>query len=431
MRRRFRVIVLVGLLAFLTSSAAQEGTKLPVRDWPQWRGPNRDASSQETGLLKTWPEQGPKLLWSAKQVNNGKSVGTGYSSLSIAAGRMFTMGDRDKQGYLFCYDADTGKELWATPTHPAQGDGTRCTPTVDGDRVYGVSRQGILVCLNAKTGAPIWQKDFKKDFGGKMMSGWDYSESPLIDGDRLICTPGGEEAALIALDKKTGAVIWKAPVSNTGGAGYASIIVAEVGGVRQYLTLLGNPRGIVSVDAKTGKLLWSYRKMANGTANIPTPIVKGDLVFTSTGYGAGAALLKMVKNSDGGIDAQEVYFHKGSTLQNHHGGLILIGEHIYGGHGHNDGQPFCLHMESGKFAWGPVRGPGQGSAAIAYADGSLYFRYQDNTMALIEATPKEFNQTGVFNLPKGLGTGWQHPVILNGRMYVRGNNEILCYDVKR
>src|SRR5262249_4327903 len=217
-----------------------------------------------------------------------------------------------------------------------------------------------------------------------------------------------------------------------GGAGYASIVIAEVGGIRQYITLLGHGKGggLVGVAADSGKLLWNYPRIANGTANIPTSLVKGDLVFCSTGYGTGAALLKLIPSGDG-VRIEEQYFFNGKQLQNHHGGMVLLGDHLYGGHGHNQGLPFCLNMTTGKFAWGPERSVGDGSAAVAYADGNLYFRYQNNVMALIEATPKACHLRSSFELPKDMGTGWQVPVIINGCMYIRGNNQILCYDLKQ
>lgn len=427
MHKPFVLALALGLVA--SSVWAEDITQ--SRDWPQWRGPRRDAISTETGLLRAWPKDGPKLLWNSKLVNDkDKTIGTGFSSISIADGKIFTMGDLGKDGFVFCLDEETGKILWSTRVSPGQGDGPRCTPTVDGNRVYALSRQGILVCLDTAKGTLIWEKDFKKDFKGRMMSGWDYSESPTIDGDRLICTPGGDEAGLIALNKTNGEVIWKAPIPKTGGAGYASIVTAQVGGIKQYITLLGAGCGLVGVDARDGKLLWRYSKVANGTANIPTAIVKGDHVFASTGYGSGAVLLQLVP-TDNGIEAKEVYFLKGNTLQNHHGGMVLLGDYIFGGHGHNQGFPFCIDMKSGKFAWEPQRGAGDGSAAVVYADGHLYFRYQNNVMALIEATPEGYNLKSQFNLPTNLGTGWQHPVILHGRMYIRGRDQLLCYDIKQ
>jgi outer membrane protein assembly factor BamB len=427
-------------LCLTLAASLLAGVDLPAqditqsKDWPQWRGPRRDNISTETKLLREWPKEGPPLLWNSKKVS-GKSIGVGFSSISIADGKIFTMGDLGKDGcFVFCLKESTGQELWATkvaPQNTGSYEGPRCTPTVDGDFLYVTERQGIISCLKKVDGAIVWQKDYVKDFKGKMMSGWGYSESPLIDGDKLVCTPGGNDAALVALNKKTGEVIWKAPIPNTGGSGYSSIVIAEVGGIRQYITLMGTGQGLVGVNAANGKFLWSYKKAVKGTAHIPTAVVKDDLVFTSCGYGAGAALLQLVPEGDG-VTAKEVYFHKGNTLQNHHGGVVLIGDYIFGGHGHNEGKPFCLEMKTGKIAWLEESGPGTGSAAVAYADGHLYFRYQNNEMALIEANPASYNLKSHFRLPKGTSTpGWQHPVILHGRMYIRGNGELLCYDVRQ
>lgn len=428
MKSRFVAVLALLLAGALPAVPQERQINQSAHDWPQWRGPNRDGISTETGLLKEWPEGGPKLLWNSKTVNGGKGVGRGYSSLAVAGGRVFTIGDRGKDDMVFALDEATGKELWATRVAQGQGDGPRSTPTVDGDRVYALSRQGELVCLDVKTGDLHWRKSFKNDFGGRMMSGWDYSESPLVDGSKLIVTPGGDDAALVALDKRTGDVLWKAKVPNLNGAGYASIVIAEVGGVKQYLTLFG--RALVSVDARDGKFLWRYNKIANGTANIPTPIIKRDLVFTSTGYNTGAALLQMIPK-DGGVEVKELYFLKGNYLQNHHGGMILLGDYVYGGHGHNNGLPFCLELKTGKFTWGPVRGPGAESAAVVYADGNLYFRYQNGVVAMVEATTKEYRLKGTFQLPGYTGTpGWAHPVIANGKLYIRGNDVMLCYDLR-
>jgi hypothetical protein len=263
-----------------------------------------------------------------------------------------------------------------------------------------------------------------------MMSGWGYCESPLVDGERLICTPGGDDAALVALDRKTGEEIWRARVRDAGGAGYASPVVAEVKGIRMYITWLGS--GLVGVRAKDGKLLWRYDRNHNTTANIPTPIVKGDLVFSSTGYGAGSALLRLVPDGKGGVKAKEQYFLDGDTMQNHHGGMVLVGDHVYCGREHNQGYPTCVELKTGKIAWKQGRGPGSGSAAVLYADGHLYFRYDDNVMALIEATPKGYRLKSKFTLPDDTGRpGWQHPVIADGKLYLRGSTTLLCYDIKR
>jgi outer membrane protein assembly factor BamB len=416
-----------------------------TRDWPQFRGPNSDAISTETGLLKEWPKKGPPLLWNTKDVNPKESVGIGLSSMSIAHGKLYTMGDflaagadpkaKDVKGdeFVFCYDADTGKELWRTKVGPLyrnnNGHGPRCTPTIDGDKLYVLTPHGLLLCMTAAEGSILWEKNIQKEFGGHMMSGWGYSESPLIDGDKVVVTPGGKKAAVVALDKATGAKIWTCEIPKDSGAGYASIAKAEVGGIPMYITFLGKDPGLIGVNAKTGKFLWNDSKVANGTANAPTALVHGDYVFASSGYGTGAALLKLSPDGSGGIKAEEEYFLAGKTLQNHHGGMVMLGDYIYGGHGNNDGKPFCLEWKTGKFAWGPERGIGSGSAAVLSADGNLYFRYQGGTLALIEAAPDKMNVKGQFELNIA-PQNWAHLVIWHGKLYVRGQDQIRCYDVK-
>jgi outer membrane protein assembly factor BamB len=430
-------------LAFFTSTIYGE-------DWTQWRGPKRDAVSTETGLLQEWPKEGPKLLWDAKKANDGKSIGTGFSSVAIVKGKIYTLGDfvtepekKDENGkrierkgdeFAFCLDAATGKVLWSTRIAPyfsnGNGSGGRSTPTVDGGRVYAISATGQLVCLDRDTGSLLWEKNFAKDFGGRMMSGWGYSESPYVDGDKLVCTPGGKKAALVALDKATGKTIWTCELAKDSGAGYASIVPATVGGIKQYITYLSKDPGLVGVDANTGKLLWSYAGVANGTANCPTALVKDDYVFTSTSYGSGAALLKLIPDGKGGVDAKQEYILTNKQLNNHHGGMVMVGDHVYGGHGQNDGKPFCIEWKTGKFAWGPERGPGSGSAAVVYADGNVYYRYQGGTVALIEATPKALNVKSAFDARIG-SPDWAHPVIADGKLFLRGEDTLRVYDLKK
>jgi outer membrane protein assembly factor BamB len=388
-------------------------------DWPQWRGPKRDAVSTDKGLLQKWPKAGPRLLWQVK------GLGGGYSSVAIAGDKIYTLGNRSGGTHLIARALKDGKELWAVK---AGRGNAQSTPTVDGDLVFGLTTDGDLICANT-SGEAVWRKSLPRDFQGQMMSGWGYSESPLVDGDKLVCTPGGRTATLVALDKKTGEVIWKSEVPGGDGAGYASIVVAEVGGIRQYVQIL--QQGIVGVAAADGKFLWRYNRIANGTANIPTPIVKGDLVFCSTGYGAGAALLKLIPE-DGGVTAKEVYFLPGNKLQNHHGGMVLVGDYIYCGHGHNEGLPVCVALRSGKRAWGPERGPGTGSAAVVYADGNMYFRYDNGLMALIGASPAGYKVKSTFRIPhKGGEASWSHPVIAGGKLYLREQNWLMCYDLKK
>jgi outer membrane protein assembly factor BamB len=412
----------VALLAVLSfAAAAEKGARF--QDWPQWRGPKRDGVSTEIGLLQQWPKAGPKLLWGVK------GLGRGYASVAVAGSRIYTMGDRGNAEYLIARSRANGKELWAARVgQPWRDGGPRSTPTLDGDRVYALSPHGDLVCADAAKGKILWRKNLPTDFGGRMMSGWGYSESPLVDGDKLICTPGGTDATLLALDNKTGAVIWKAAVPGGDGAGYASAVVSEGAGVRQYVQLLEG--ALVGVAAADGKFLWRYDRIANGTANIPTPLVHGDYIFCSTGYNTGSALLKLERTGDG-VNAAEVYFLPARALQNHHGGMVLVGNYVYAGHGHNAGAPTCVEWKTGKIVWKQARGPGSGSAAVAYADGDLYVRYQNGVMALIAATPDGYELKGSFQIPHVNTYSWSHPVIAGGKLYLREQDWLLCYDAKK
>jgi outer membrane protein assembly factor BamB len=405
-------------------------TEPPAGDWPQWRGPNRDGVSSETGLLQKWPEKGPPLLWIAKD------LGIGLSGVSVQNGRIFTMGERDDRQYVVALDEADGKPLWSKAIGDgANGggyDGPRCTPAADGAHVYGLTIAGDLACLDSATGNITWKKNYKRDFGGKMMSMWGYAESPLVDGDRLICTPGGKKNTIVALDKLTGKKIWGCAVPDFGhkgkdGAAYSSIVISNGAGVKQYVQLIGH--GLIGVRADDGKFLWGYDKVANGTANIPTPIVRGDFVFDSTGYQSGAALLKLSPSGDG-VGADEVYFLDHTKLQNHHGGMVLVGDYLYGGHGHNAGAPICINFKTGEVEWKEDHGPGSGSAAVAFADGKLYFRYQSGEMALLDCTPKGYKLLGSFKIPGVSIPSWTHPVITGGRLYLRDQNRLLCYSLK-
>lgn len=394
-------------------------------DWPQWRGVNRDGLSAETGLLQAWPEQGPPLRWRVD------GLGSGYSSVAIERGRVFTMGQRPDGAFLIALNTTDGSELWATSI----GQGVpNSTPTVDGDFVYALGLEGDLVCVDAETGEVSWHRNIQSEFDGSVMSDLGYSESVLVDGDRLICTPGAPDAALVALDKKTGETLWQAALPDSvgpngiDGAGYSSAVISEACGIRQYVQLMG--RGAIAVDAESGRTLWTYNRIANAYANIATPIVKEDYVFCSAAYGAGSVLLKVSPDGDG-LEAEEVYYLDHKELQNHHGGLVLVGDYLYAGHGHNNGFPLCLGLKTGEIAWRPGRGPGTGSAAVLYADGHVYFRYENGTMALIEATPEAYRVKGQFRAATDNGKGWSHPVIAGGCLYLRDQGTLLCYGLRR
>jgi outer membrane protein assembly factor BamB len=399
------------------------------QDWSQFHGPNRDNLSGETGLHTDWNQSPPALLWKIE------GLGIGYSSIAIADGKIFTMGDRNKTDgstaqFVLAFDLQTQKELWATQVGPGHKDGPRSIPTIDGEFLYALGTEGDLVCLDTATGTEYWRKSLPNDFGGVMMSKWKFSESPLVDGPRLICTPGGPEATLVALDKKTGSVIWKCAVPALGekgndGAGYASAIVTEIDGVRQYIQLIG--RGLVAVEAETGRFLWGYNRIANRTANIPMPVVRGRYVFTTTNYNTGSALLRISRVGDT-FHVKELYTLTGRQFENHHGGIVFVGNHVYGGHGNSRGEPACVDVATGKIVW-RGKAPERGSAAVIYADGHLWFRYDRGLIALIEATPEAFRLKGTFQPITGTGPAWAHPVILNGKLYLRHGDLLACYDV--
>ena len=414
----------------MSDEAAFVAVAAKTDDWPQFRGPGRDGISAETGLLDEWPEAGPPLLWQLD------GLGRGYSSVSIAGGTVFTMGDRigadgEEHQYALAFDLETRRELWATRVGPPHSDGPRCTPTWDAGIVYVLGTSGDLLALQADSGQVIWQRNLPEDFGGVVMSVWRFSESPLVDGDRLICTPGGPEATMVALNKRTGETLWKCAMPAIGdagndGAGYSSAVVAELAGVRQYVQLLG--RGLIGVDAQTGRFLWGYNRIANSVANIPSPVVRGDYVFTTTSYQTGCALLHIQRDGDR-FRAEEVYFLGPRDFENHHGGVILLGDYLYGGNGQNNGQPTCLKLATGEIQW-KERGPSAGSAAVVYADGHLIFRYDRGPLALIEATPEALRIKSVFEPVKGAGPAWAHPVVHRGRLYLRHGDLLACYDLR-
>ena len=400
-------------------------------NWLQFRGPNGEGRCTETDLLDRWPEGGPQMLWKLD------GLGRGYSSITIADGRLFTMGDlkkgEDESQYVMAFDLKTREKLWSTEVGPKHKNdsGSRCTPTVDGDRVYAIGTRGDLVCVRAATGELVWRRHFEKEFGGKMMSGWGYSESPLIDGEKLVCTPGGKEATIVAINKHTGGMLWQCGISSIGdrgkdGAGYASVVVSDACDVRQYIQILG--RGAVGVRASDGKFLWGYNRIANNVANIPNAIVRGDHVFVTTSYKTGSALLKLIPDGDD-IRAEEVYFLDPDQFENQHGGVVLVDDHIYGGDGQGKGAPVCLEFLTGKIVW-KEKALAEGSAATLYVDGNIIFRYDKGPVYLVEALPEAFKIKGNLVPPPGDGPAWAHPVIHDGKFYLRRHDRLLCYNIR-
>lgn len=405
-----RLLASLALVILLASSVVAE-------DWPQFRGPNRDGVSKEKGLLQSWPKEGPPLEWSVK------GLGSGYSTVSVAGDRIYTVGNAGSDSFLIALDRENGKQVWKAKVGP-QGDSLGSTPTVDGEFIYAIGQQGDLVCVD-KYGKEVWRRHLIKDFKGKK-GGWSYCESPLVDGDNLIVTPGGTESTLVSLNKKTGETVWKCPIkSESPAAGYSSVVIDTIGGVKQYVQLYNG--GVVGVDT-AGKLLWHYKRHAGNTANVPTPIVMGDLIFSSIGYdGRGAALLK-IKVDGKEFSAEEVYYEP--ELKNKHGGVIKVGDYVYGDHD-DSGHPFCAEVKTGTVKWKRKnQGNGGGSAAVTYADGRLYFHYQNGVAVLAEASPEGYKEVGSFK-PKDLnGSSWAHPVVSDGRLYLREGDMLYCYDVR-
>jgi outer membrane protein assembly factor BamB len=419
MPRRLIWFAAPSALPVLLVSALTAGNFEPRKfDWPQWQGQDRTAVSSETGLLKDWPQQGPPLVWSID------TLGGGYSTPSIAAGRIFGMSYRGDDEVVFALEEATGKELWSVRVATANrnigyGEGSRCTPTVEGDVLYALGVSGDLVCLGTATGQERWHKNLPQDFGGKV-GGWKYSESPLLDGDKLLCTPGGKKATLLALNKKTGETIWMAPVPGGDEAAYSSIVAADVDGQREYIQFLSG--GVVGVTADDGKFLWRYTHPSAGI-NCSTPVYRDQRVYAAAAYGKGGGMVELTRENDK-VKAEEVYFHK--NAENHHGGLVLVNGYLYG---EGSGKLVCREFKTGKEMWRADK-PGKGS--IACADGRLYYRNENGPIFLVETNPERPNIRGRFELPKASGKpSWPHPVIANGKLYIRDQQYLYCYDVKQ
>jgi outer membrane protein assembly factor BamB len=429
---------LAGLALLLTASLAR------ADNWPQFRGPKRDGVSAEKGLLKKWPEKGPVPAWSFKD------AGEGFSSLAIADGKVYTLGTRGKQEIVLCLDAAKGTELWAHDIGPIftfkgnyYGDGPRSTPTVDGTRLYALGAQGILVCLDISAAKPkeMWRKDFVKDLRGVMMDSggsYGYSESPLVDGNLLICTPGGPKGTLAALDKTKGTVVWRSDLQQE--APYSAAMVAEINGVRQYIQTSYDGSNedsyLNGFSAKDGKRLWSHLIVSMKTIYdlAPAPIVTGNLVFQTTWDSC--HLFEIGKD----MTATDLYPKKAKKnqckLTVNHGGVVLVGDHLYG---YAERGWMCQEFKTGKQAWSEEEFVGRKSGSTISADGMLYLYTDDGKVGLAEANPKEFTLVSDFDLPKhskyktgtSQDTGsWSYPAIANGCLFLRDRELIFCYKIK-
>ena len=465
-------------------------------DWPQWQGPDRSAISEETGLLQAWPESGPPLAWRIE------GIGGGYSAPSIAAGRLYGMSNRGDDEVVWALSEADGKEVWVTRLGPAcqeggpQGkEGPGCSPTVDGDRLYVVGAGGDVACLKVQDGEIVWRRSFVADFGGRIPM-WRFQESPLVDGEKVICTAGGEDATLVALDKSTGETIWKSKVpdrtdggsradaspnrdradfdnrpdgpptgepqrqgrENPGqrggfgqrpggfggrpggfggrpggfgrgggsGAGYASAIAIDFEGQRQYVQLTA--KTLVGVAASDGKVLWRYDRPANRMGiNCSTPIYHDGLVFAASAYNAGGGAVRLSKDAGDAIQAEEVYFS--NRMQNHHGGMLVYDGCLYGANGGNGGGYLsCLDFKTGEVLWSDRDAP---KGSLTLADRRIFYFTERGDILLIEPNREQYVERGRFQQPdRTRSPAWTHPVIANGKLYIRDQDLLFCYDVK-
>jgi len=410
------------LITALFSLAA---TDSKAADFPQWRGPHRDGHSPETGLLQEWPKEGPKLVWRVED------IGAGYSTPSIVGDRIFLLSNQGSEESVMALAVKDGSRVWAATVgnvgHPEQNPsypGARSTPTVDGDLLFALGSDGGLVCLEAATGKQVWHKHLRNDFGGRYGE-WAYAESPLVDDRKVICTPGGTNATMVALDMRTGATIWKCAVPEGSEAGYSSVVSAEISGVKQYVQLLSS--GLMGVDAKTGELLWRYEKTGKGSpAPIMTPLISEGLIYSGA-FRATAALVKPVRN-DGRFTVEEVY--SAGKLPISVGGVVKAGDYFYGTVSQS---AVCVDFKTGDLKW---EDRALGPCSWLVADNRIYVHAESGDVGLIEPSPEGYHEKGHFTPPalparaNAMEKAWSYPVIANGRLYIRDKETLWSYNVK-
>lgn len=402
-------------------------------DWARWGGPNRNAVSPESDLLQEWPAEGPPLDWKVDV------AGSGMGGIAIRDGRIYVAGDQDGSSWLFVLNEANGKLEWkarigmgGNPGFIFKPNGPRCTPTVTSQHIYVLGQYGEFVCLTMD-GKELWRTHYVDDLGG-VMPKWGYSESPLLDGDKIVCVPGGPQDTIVALDRTNGKPIWKTHVpagefnpryGNDSAAGYSSAIVVETDGIRQYVQFTAT--ALVGVAADDGRLLWRYDRPAN-THRIPcsTPLFHEGIVFASSAYDAGGGAVKLSRNGTDGVEAEELYFCP--EMKNHHGGMIVVDGCLYGAAGGNGGGFLvCIDFATGEVLWRERDAP---KGSLMMADGRLYLRAEDGTMILIEPNRLVYRERGRFQQPERTELpAWTHPVIANGKLYLRDQETLYCYDV--
>lgn len=417
------------LLCFTLLSAAASflASTLQANDWPQWRGPQRNGISQEKGLLAEWPKDGPKLVWQRTD------IGSGYSTPAVVGNRIYVLSNEGAEDeFVQALEVKDGSRIWRTklgkagnPDQKPNYTGSRSTPTVEGDVLFALGSDGDLACVETAKGTVRWQKNLRTEFGGKPGI-WAYSESPLVDGDKVICSPGGGSATIVALNKKDGTVIWKSAVPGGDNAAYASPIAVEAGGVKQYVQVL--EQGLVGVDAKTGAFQWRYDKAVSiYKATIPSPVAKGDLIYTG-GAGKGGGAVRIKKGDDGKVVAEQVYFSP--KLPTAIGGAVIVGDLLFG----TTGQAMvCADFKTGELKW---EERALGAASLCLVDGRLYLHAESGDVGLVEPAADGYREKGRFTPPaqpkraNQMEKAWTYPVVADGKLYLRDHASLWCYDVK-
>ncbi|HTI49418.1 MAG TPA: PQQ-binding-like beta-propeller repeat protein [Planctomycetaceae bacterium] len=395
-----------------TALAGEPGTDTGAAVWPQFLGPRRNNISTETRLLKQWPPAGLSLIGTIR------GLGVGFSNIAVVDGTVYTMGNRGERECVFAFALGRGDKVWeydnAAAYHNGYGDGPRSTPTVDGELLYALGASGDLICLERASGREVWKKNLVREFGAGIPN-WGISESVLIDGDKVICTPGGRSATMAAFDKKTGAVIWKSKTPQADQTAYASMIAVDAGGVPQYVNFTAT--GVIGMRADNGKFLWRNDSSANGIANCCAPLFADGFVFTSSGYGKGSSLLAL---SSTGV---KLKYHS-NELKVHHGGLVLFEGCVYGS---NDNNWTCLDLKTGKVKW---RDRSVGKGSLTCADGHLYLRSEQGPVALVVADSSGYREVGRFTPgERSKSPAWTYPVVCGQKLFLRDQDLLQVYDI--
>ena len=416
-------LLLIGIFVF-------SGLEMNAQDAPQWRGKDRTGVLNTTDLNLNWSETKPPLTWTFKQ------AGAGYSSPAIVGTTLYCQGAADGEDFVFALDTENGNLKWKQALGKEylqdRGNGPRGTITIDGNKLYLIRGGGQIHCVSAADGKTLWQKDFRTDFGGNIMSrqDWGFSESPLIDGNLVICTPGGDDGAIVALDKNTGNTVWRSKGWDDLG-GYSSIIVTEIDGVKQYIGY--TRKGVAGVDAKTGTILWSAEVAGNQTAVIPTPICQGNIVYVTSGYRSGCAALKVTKAGNG-FNAEVLYTN--NDMSNHHGGVVLVDNHIYG---YSDGAGWvCQDLQTGETLWKErIKDSGKG-AVICVNNLLICLDERTGSMTVAAASAEGWKEFGRIEIPERAveessmdNMVWTHPVVANEKLYLRDHTFLFCFDLKK